>query len=94
MEFPVIKMSKNIENVGICLTPGRPDWEIVFFGKIHKQPKFRGYFLPPFKLLFSGLCFDTIISLYFWEPKITTIDIGAKRKRHFLYLLKNLQKNY
>jgi hypothetical protein len=41
----------------------------------------------------NGLCFDNIISLYFWRPKITTIDIGAKRKKHFLHLHKNLWKN-
>jgi hypothetical protein len=37
----------------------------------------------------NGLYFDKIISLYFLRPTITTIDIGAKRKRHFLHLHKN-----
>jgi hypothetical protein len=40
------------------------------------------------------ICFDKIISLYFGAPKITTIDIGAQRKRDFFDLLKNLPKNY
>jgi hypothetical protein len=42
----------------------------------------------------NGLCFDKIVSLYFGAPKTTTIDIGVKRKRDFLDLLKNLPKNY
>jgi hypothetical protein len=40
----------------------------------------------------NGLCFDKIISLYFGAPKTTTINIGAKRKWHFLHLPKNLPK--
>jgi hypothetical protein len=41
----------------------------------------------------NGLCFDKIISLYFRGPMITTIDIGANRKRDFLHLHKNASKN-
>jgi hypothetical protein len=40
----------------------------------------------------NGLCFNKIVSLYFGAPKTTTIDIGMKRKRDFLDLLKNLPK--
>jgi hypothetical protein len=43
--------------------------------------------------LSNGLCFDKIISLYFWGPKITTIDIGAKRKMIFFTCSKTLEKN-
>jgi hypothetical protein len=37
-------------------------------------------------------CFDKIISIYFRAPKITTIDIGANRKKDFLHLHKILPK--
>jgi hypothetical protein len=43
--------------------------------------------------LLNGLCFDKIISLYFWRPKLTTIDIGAKRKRLFCTCIKTIEKN-
>jgi hypothetical protein len=33
----------------------------------------------------NGLRFDKIMSLYFRAPKITAIDIGAKRKKDFLH---------
>jgi hypothetical protein len=33
--------------------------------------------------VYNGLCFDKIINLYFGAPKITTIDIGAQRKKDF-----------
>jgi hypothetical protein len=42
--------------------------------------------------ILNGLCFGSIVTLYFRRPKFTTIDIEAKIKRIFLHLHKNLPK--
>jgi hypothetical protein len=80
----------NFPHFGICIVPRKICRRVM--RKLIKNASPLVCSLYP--KLHNGLCFDKIISLYFRATKTTTIDIGAKRKRHFLYLLKNLQKNY